>query len=109
MADYSKMTSGEFEEALTDIVTETMTVGEMLTIPGVYEILAEEFNNSVLDRWAADNPAKAYPDAHDLKCDSCGEYFSIEDPEDEEELGNVIHVGNECPGCEDGTLRKVTS
>ena len=34
----------------------------ILSVPGVYEILAEEWNNDVLDTWVELNPELAYPD-----------------------------------------------
>ena len=61
MADYSKMTDKDFdyhlEKTLHDVRAETL-----LQIPGIYEILAERYNNEVLDAWAEDNPCLAYPE-----------------------------------------------
>jgi len=34
----------------------------VLSVPGVYEVLSEHFNNDVLDEWAERNPDKAYPE-----------------------------------------------
>lgn len=56
--DYDRMTEDEFQAILKDLVTETMTVGELLGVPGVYEVLKEALNNEVLDKWAMDNPGK---------------------------------------------------
>ena len=54
-ADYSKMTNDEFYDILDEVC------GCDLSIPGIYETCAEEFNNEVLDVWAERNPEKAYP------------------------------------------------
>ena len=47
--DYSKMTSEEFTDILSQIVAENAST--LLDVPGVYEACSEEFNNEVLDRW----------------------------------------------------------
>jgi hypothetical protein len=39
----------KFDEALRHVVTEQMTVAELMGLPGVYEILSEEFNNEALN------------------------------------------------------------
>jgi len=44
------ISSEEFDHILVEIVRETDPV-TLLRVPGVYEILAEEFNNEVLERW----------------------------------------------------------
>lgn len=61
MADFSKMTDDEFDSILTQIVGQ-MNGGQVLSYPGVYEVLREELNDDVLDKWANDNPDKAYGD-----------------------------------------------
>ena len=53
MADYSKMTDAEFDRILRDILRE-MTGEQLLSIEGIYELVSEEFNNEILDRWAAE-------------------------------------------------------
>ncbi len=46
----SEMTTDEFDGILEGIV-DMMTPAQILSIPGIYEILAEELNNDVLDTW----------------------------------------------------------
>lgn len=43
-----KVTQGQFDQKLVEILSD-MTGAQLLSIPGIYEILAEEFNNDVLD------------------------------------------------------------
>jgi len=49
----SNITHEEFVDILQDILHEE-SVGELLTIPGIYEILSEEFNNEVLERYESE-------------------------------------------------------
>ena len=51
MTDYSEMTQEEFDKILKDLIEDDICVGELLSIPGVYEILSEHYNNDVLDIW----------------------------------------------------------
>lgn len=39
----------EFDEALAEIIDES-PASHLLTVPGVYEVLSEHFNNDVLER-----------------------------------------------------------
>jgi hypothetical protein len=55
---YEKMTQGDFNRHLEQILA-GKSAKEILLIPGVYEILAEHFNNEVLDRWDAEQEAAA--------------------------------------------------
>lgn len=50
MCDYSKMTQDEFDTVLSEIMDEA-PASHLLSIPGVYEAVSEEFNNVVLDKW----------------------------------------------------------
>ena len=51
MTDYSKMTQEDFDYILFDLIArEDPTF--LATIPGVYEILSEYYNNDVLSKWA---------------------------------------------------------
>jgi len=50
--EYDELTDEEFDEILTEIIDEH-SGSSLLAITGVYEVLKEEFNNQVLDRWAA--------------------------------------------------------
>lgn len=104
MADYSQMTDEEFETFLDDQIQQA-GLRYILDLPGVMEIVREEMNNEVLDAWAGENPMKAWPD-NDVVCDHCGEEFCVDTVDAEEEFGEVWVVGNECPECEEGTLRK---
>lgn len=56
MSKYDKMTNGDFDRILTDIVKEEG--GNILSVPGVYEVLSEYFNNEVLDRWEEEKEGK---------------------------------------------------
>lgn len=46
---YKDLTNEEFDEILAEIVSENTE--NLLEIPGAYEVLAEYYNNDVLDRW----------------------------------------------------------
>ena len=46
---FKHITTDEFDEELTDMLSK-MTASELLSVPGIYEILAEHFNNDVIDR-----------------------------------------------------------
>lgn len=61
MPDYSKMTTEEFDHCLQRLIVEVSSSGELLSIPGIYEVLSEHFNNEVLDLWARENPILAEP------------------------------------------------
>ena len=50
MSKYDKMTQENFDRILIEILDE-WTGSQLLTFPGVYELLSEEFNNEVLNRW----------------------------------------------------------
>ncbi len=52
MSKYSKMTNEDFIGILTSILGEKNGT-DLLSIPGIYEILAEYYNNQVLEIWAA--------------------------------------------------------
>lgn len=60
-ADYSQMTDEEFEVILRDIAYDLGTEW-LLGLPMVYNIVAEELNNDVLEQWAEENPEKAFPE-----------------------------------------------
>ena len=48
-----KITSKQFDDKLLELLEET-TPAALLTIPGIYEPLAEEFNNEILRRLEAE-------------------------------------------------------
>ena len=52
MADYSNLTGEEFRGILEDIIHDEGVIN-ILSIGDVYSILAEEYNNEVLDYWQA--------------------------------------------------------
>ena len=56
MGRYDKMTNDDFLRILSDIVKEEGA--ELLTVPGVYDVVAEWFNNEVLDRWEQEQADK---------------------------------------------------
>lgn len=64
MTNYSQMTQEEFNEILEKLLG-AETPGNLLAIPGVYEVVSEHFNNAVLEDWAQDNPEKAWPEEED--------------------------------------------
>lgn len=55
-----EITEDKFHEILKKIIEEKVSVGQLLSIPDVYESLSEEFNNEVLEAWeqeqGQDNP-----------------------------------------------------
>ena len=59
MADYTSMTGEEFDEILVQILDER-PASHLLSVGGVYELVAEEYNNFVLDERASRNPEKAW-------------------------------------------------
>lgn len=46
-----ELDQAKFDEALAEILDES-PASHLLSIPGVYEVLAEHFNNAVLDKLA---------------------------------------------------------
>jgi hypothetical protein len=50
----NEITSTEFEEILLRLAREE-GVDLVMSIPGVYELVAEYLNNDVLDQWRAEN------------------------------------------------------
>jgi hypothetical protein len=49
----AQITTEKFDELLAEILDEGKA-SALLTIPGVYEVLSEHFNNEVLKRWASE-------------------------------------------------------
>ena len=60
-AGYSALTDDEFDEILIEILNE-QAASTFVTIDGIYEILREEFNNTVLERWEQRHPDLAFPE-----------------------------------------------
>lgn len=54
--NYDKITQEEFDEKLKEIINDEYETfpANILTIPGIYEILSEHFNNAVLAKWETD-------------------------------------------------------
>ena len=51
---YSHITSEMFTEELERLVSQ-MTTGELMSLPGFYEIVSEHFNNDILDNLSNDD------------------------------------------------------
>ena len=49
-----EITNDQFDSKLAELVSET-PAGHLLTIPGVYEILSEWFNNDIIDALTEDD------------------------------------------------------
>lgn len=65
MVDYSKITPDVFERIVVEIV-EDMTAAEIMGFPGVADLLREELNNEVLERWQEEQ------ENDDGSCTVCG-------------------------------------
>ena len=50
MTDYSKMTQEDFERILIKLVNQS-PASYLLDIPGVLELVAEDYNNNILEHW----------------------------------------------------------
>ena len=72
MADYSKMTTEDFDQALLRVL-EDETMEGILQVPGLYEIVADYYNQAALDHWAQANPEQAYPENEDDLTEADGE------------------------------------
>lgn len=48
--NYNDLSDNEFDCILLEILQETKA-SELIRVPGIYEILREEFNNEILTRW----------------------------------------------------------
>ena len=45
-----QITTEEFDREL-ELILDDMTGAQLLSIPGVYEAVSEEFNNQVIENW----------------------------------------------------------
>ena len=54
MTDYSTMTQSDFDNILSEILDELTATDLLIQVPAIYSDLVEEFNNEILDRWAAE-------------------------------------------------------
>lgn len=50
MGDYNKMTNDDFVRILAILVNQS-PASHLLSIPGVYELVSEDYNNMVLEYW----------------------------------------------------------
>ena len=48
MPDYNKVTMGDFDHALSELL-DAMSGERIMAIPGVYEVVSEALNNEALD------------------------------------------------------------
>ena len=44
------MTTEEFDSILIQLLQE-MNASQLITIPGIYEIVSEHFNNEIIEKW----------------------------------------------------------
>lgn len=58
--NYKKVTEEMFVKKLAKVIDE-QKASSLLTIPGIYEILSEHFNNEVLARFDNDQALAEYP------------------------------------------------
>lgn len=66
-----------FDNKLQEILG-NMTGAQLLAIPGIYEIVSEEFNNGIIEQYDADRPyrlAEKIRKYHDRNCDINGRYM----------------------------------
>ena len=54
MNRYENMTDDEYDGILNGLVIDNAHT--LLSIPGLYEVVSEHFNNDVLSIWEEDNP-----------------------------------------------------
>lgn len=57
MNKYSKLTQEEFERRLSEMI-DRKAASYLLTIPGIYNILSEEYNSDILDELEKDRAAE---------------------------------------------------
>lgn len=53
MTTYSKIKQEDFDRILMQILSETKA-SELISVPGFYELVSEEFNNEVLKKWESE-------------------------------------------------------
>jgi len=52
---YSEMTQADFDKHF-DVLLDDLSAAELLSIPGVVELVREHYNNEVLEMWEAERP-----------------------------------------------------
>ena len=55
MKAYEEISTEEFDERLIQKIEEELPISELLSIPGIPEILSEYFNNEILEEYEVDN------------------------------------------------------
>lgn len=60
MPKYDNMTQADFDRILGDLMDDA-PASHLLTIPGIYEILAEHYNNEILDAWTNEQEGENTP------------------------------------------------
>jgi len=87
MVNYDDIKDEEFDDLLDDVLN-TMSMHEITSISGVYEILKEELNNEVLELWESSQDYLKVDIVHDVT----GGYQEAE-----------------CPFCEETNINAVES
>ena len=89
------LTSEKFEEILSEIVMANK--GDMLDIPGIYEILSEHYNDAVLEAFDEENPEDEDDEEPEgIDCPTCGGEGRVS--------GTISYPDSECQDCK-GTGR----
>lgn len=70
MDRFARMTSDDFDAILAEIMNQA-PASSLLSIPGVYECVAEHYNNEVLARWDRDNPSDHCEGCREMEHDAC--------------------------------------
>jgi hypothetical protein len=73
---YAKCSTEDFDRLLAEVlenedIVENGAASRLLTIPGVYEVLSEHFNNAVLELWELEQAAEAMPAAECSDSPAC--------------------------------------
>jgi len=56
---YADMTTADFDRLLAEVIdAENDVASGLLSIPGVYEVVSEYYNNDVLEAWDAEQEEK---------------------------------------------------
>lgn len=107
MIDYRNLTNEDFDRILGDIMQEAGGRA-ILTIPGVYEVVSEHFNNDVLDRWEQEtqkqgalsrNTVQEYIDSLGSFCPYCRSEKITQNTTDLEESDGYVEKEMRCEDC----------
>jgi hypothetical protein len=89
------ITTDEMHEAIEELVG-AMSTADLLSIPGIYEILADEMNNEAIDlileaeglgeddEDECTHDSVAHNDDDELECSECGEVMDEDEDADQE-------------------------